>query len=495
MDSSFLPNLKRGFGLSLAILLISSVGSFLSIRSLSNRAERVNHTNVVLQQSEKIASLLKDAETGQRGFLLTGNDLFLTPFKRSRENIFSSIDSLTVLTSDNKRQQINCVQLRMLIRERFNKLDQLIQLQILRKGIDTAELLKGQQIMDQSKQLIQSIQNEEKKLLAIRTNAFLQFSIFTPFMIILTSLFALVITFYFFQKIKRDYEKRLALQQTLERSEIQMVNRIQMIEDIASQISEGNYKVRVPADESDDLGKLSVALNKMATGLDAAFQDFTNREWLKNGLANVNEKMIGEKDIATLSKNILSSLAGYTNSQAAALYLFETDVLRFAAGYALTATDTNKTINLGEGLVGQCAENRKMMVLNQMPHHDIVVSYASGQLKPNNLVVFPLLWENELKGVIELAALSEYNHTVIEFLQQISHSIALSIESAWQHERLYQLLNETQAQTEELQVQQHELEQLNAELENHTQRLQGIGRRTKSATGRTDASQPGTGRT
>ena len=172
-----------------------------------------------------------------------------------------------------------------------------------------------------------------------------------------------------------------------------------------------------------------------------------------------------------LSKNIISYIRDYTGSQAAAIYLHDNDSLHLAAGIALTS-NTKRKILIGEGLIGQCAADRKPMVLNHMPQTDIIVSYASGEVKPDNLFIFPVIWENELKAVIETVSFQPYTEREKEWYKSISLNIGISLESANQHLHLQQLLSETQAQAEELQVQQHELEHLNYDLESQAQKLQ-----------------------
>src|SRR3954466_3646730 len=115
LKNKFLRNLRIGFGVSLLILIASSLLSYYSISNLKKKAGMVNHTNIVLQQSEKVMSQLKDAETGQRGFLLTGSDFFLKPYFTAAQNISGSLDSLQKLTSDNPQQQVHCDSLRILI--------------------------------------------------------------------------------------------------------------------------------------------------------------------------------------------------------------------------------------------------------------------------------------------------------------------------------------------------------------------------------------------
>ena len=245
MPNLIKKNLQRGFGLSLLVLIVSSVASYISIQKLSEQAGWVNHTNVVIQQSERAFSLLKDAESGQRGYLLTGNSVFLIPFKNAENTVFSVIDTLNYLTRDNATQQKNCKQLRLLFQHRFDKLEQLIRLQEGGAMIQGSQLQDGQQTMDETRNLIAEIQKEEKTLLVQRTNRFAFLSWLSPLIIIITSLSALAITLFFYRKVTRDYGLRLALQRSLESNEKETAERIEMIENIASQVSSGNYKVRV----------------------------------------------------------------------------------------------------------------------------------------------------------------------------------------------------------------------------------------------------------
>ncbi len=471
MQNSIQQNLQKGFGLSLLILIISSVASYISIQELSNQAGWVNHTNVVIQQSEKAFSLLKDAESGQRGYLLTGNSVFLQPFKYEEKEVFVVIDTLTYLTSDNEVQQKNCKQLRFLIRNRFNKLEQLIRLQETGTMIQGSQLMEGQQTMDDTRQMTANMQNEEKRLLVKRTKDFNFLSWLTPLIIIITALAAVLITIFFYRKVSHDYGLRLSLQESLEKNEKETTDRIEMIENIASQVSAGNYKIRVSDIEKDNLGKLGIALNKMAAGLDESFEDLKKREWLKNGLALVNEKMIGERDMQVLAKNVVDNMVDYTSSVAAAFYICENNMLHLTASAGLD-NNIKKTFNIGEGLFGKCAEDKKIITLNNLPQNDVVVSYATGNMKPNNLVVVPIVWENDLKAVIEITSLTPYSNIATEFFESASPNIGLSVESAKQNTKLQQLLSETQAQAEELQMQQNELEHLNADLETQAQKLQ-----------------------
>ncbi|MDQ2753190.1 MAG: ATP-binding protein, partial [Bacteroidota bacterium] len=161
----------------------------------------------------------------------------------------------------------------------------------------------------------------------------------------------------------------------------------------------------------------------------------------------------------------------YTSSIAAAIYVCENNTLHLTASLGLDDS-TKKTFSMGEGLVGKCANEQKMITLYNLPQNDIIVSHATGNIKPGNLVILPVIWENDLKAVVELASIEPYSNATIEFFETVSSNIGLSIESAKQNARLQLLLSETQAQAEELQMQQHELEYLNADLETQAQKLQ-----------------------
>ncbi len=471
MPSTVMKNLQQGFGLSLAILIISSLASYISLRTLSNRAEWVAHTNLVLQQSEKIGGLLKDAESSQRGYMLTGIDSFLNPYRAATQTIFSSMEKLTDLTSDNPEQQINCARLSTLVSKRMARLSELIRVQRLGKGFDTSAFIEGQTIMSSTRDLISNIEQREQQLLRERVSSFDFLSWLTPLILLFTSISSIIITIFFYRRVKSDVEKRTLLQRALEESDRQTSERIKIIEEIASQVSAGNYKVRVKEGDGDNLGKISVALNKMATDLDVLFEDYKKRDWIKNGIVLLSDKMLGEKEVQTLSKIVIDTIADYTKSAAAALYLCENDMLKLTAGVALNG-DNKASFQMGEGLIGRCAEEKKMILQNNILQDEIIVNHINGTLKPNNLVVFPILWENELKAVIEAVSFEPYLETATDFFESISSNVGLSLESAKQNTRLQQLLNETQAQAEELQLQQNELEFLNSDLEMQAQKLQ-----------------------
>ena len=472
LQNKFLRNLRIGFGISLFILIASSLLTYLSISNLKKKAGMVNHTNIVLQQSEKVMSQLKDAETGQRGYLLTGSDFFLKPYFAASTNISKSLDSLQELTLDNPSQQKRCDSLRVLISKRLDRLQKLIQTQRAGNLIDPLQLAEGQDVMDKTREVIGEMQNEENHLLVERTADLDYYSTLTPMAIILAAIIALSITVIFYRRVKKDYDMRRVLQLELEEKDKVITSRIAIIENVATQVALGNYKVRVQDNENDDLGKLSEALNRMAQSLDNVFQDLYIRDWAKTGIATLSEKIVGENEFNRLCQNIINFLAEYTNSHSGAFYLLENGSLHLKTGYALPQQAIGQVLNKGEGLAGQCAFSGKEIVISDIPENSIKLLYAAGEVKPRSIVAIPSFFERELKAVIELASTNDFTQKEIDFLSSISYNIGIAIENSQRRTRLLELFQETQTQAEELQAQHAELEQINTELEAQAQKLQ-----------------------
>lgn len=473
MKLSFKNNLGLGLGLSLIILILSSLASYISISNLIKSSDLVSNSNEVINSLENTISTLNDAETGQRGYLLTNNKIFLEPYIGAKQRIGSLFSRIQTQTANNPSQQRKLKDLESVITTRLSILEKTIATKGNGGTIADATLLDGKSYMDDARQLIKDMQNEERDLLAKRTQDLNAFAGYTPFLIILASFLSLMITIFFYGKVSSDYNKRVKLQEKLELLNAETAKRIDIIQNIAREISSGNYKVRVDDATKDDLGNLAGSLNAMAESLQYSFHLLEDKEWLQSGVAQLNDQMVGEKDVKTLTNDLLANIVAHTESCVAALYVLEEDnSLYFTAGYALKPKEKNHTVAFGEGLVGQCLQNNKMILLNDIPDGEITISYASGQTKPKNIVVFPIYRHGITVGVIELATLNTYSPRKLDFLTLISENIGTAIHASQNRRKLQEFLEETQAQGEELQAQHSELEGLNAELEAQTQKIQ-----------------------
>ncbi|RZM04670.1 MAG: histidine kinase, partial [Pedobacter sp.] len=154
MPQTYVRTVQAGFGFSLLLLIATSVASFYSIRNLVLSSERVNHTNRVLQELENVISFAKDAETGQRGYLITGDQLFLEPYVGSYKRTVNSLDTLISLTQDNPSQAPLLQRLRTILDDKFKIMDKSIE----KKLVEVDELKRGKVIMDEARTLVISLQ-------------------------------------------------------------------------------------------------------------------------------------------------------------------------------------------------------------------------------------------------------------------------------------------------------------------------------------------------
>lgn len=473
MQLSLKNNLRLGLGLSLGVLILSSLASFISIKSLIKNAALMEHSNQVINDLNNIMSTLKDAETGQRGYLLSGDETFLEPYNGSQENAYQLYNKLLAKTKDNTHHQQNLLKLKSLLTGRLTILSQTIAFKKETGVINEKNLQIGKKYMDGVRKIISEMQTEEKKILLLRTSRMNVWAGYTPILIIFAAFLSLLITFFFYRKVSFDFNSRIQLQQKLQDINTETSKRIEAIKTIANQISQGNYKIRLDDEVKDDLGNLAGSLNAMAESLQYSFGLLEDKEWLQSGIAKLNDQMVGEKDIKTLANDMLVQIVKHTQSHVAALYVLEEDKNLYLSGkYALNSRKVSHKITSAEGIIGQCLQTERLILLDKIPEGDITVSYATGQTKPKNVVAFPLFHNGFVIGVIELASLYAYTPRKLDFLKTISHNIGVAIHVAQNRKKIQEFLEETQAQAEELQSQHTELEALNAELEAQTQKIQ-----------------------
>jgi len=473
MKSSFQRNLLVGFGVSLLLLIVSSVASFMSIRNLLNSLDQVQRTSEIIQNFDRVLSILKDAETGQRGYLVTGRETFLAPYNGAYELASKELEATKQLVKEDPVQTSNCNQLNEVIEKRLRQLEKLIISKRDSNTINIDELEMGKYYMDEARKLVKRMTDHEKSQLALRTEKMNRLANTTPLLIVLAAVLSMVITIVFFLRINNDFKKRTELQQELQEKDEDITRRIGIIRNIAEKISEGDYATRVPEGGKDGLGVLSVSLNKMASSLDYSFNLLSDKEWMQTGIAELNTKMIGEVDMQSLTAKVIEFVAGYTDSIVGAIYLKENeDELHFSNGYAFMVNANNGTIRMGEGITGQAASIAKHILLTDIDEAGIIVSYAAGSIKPKSIIAVPLQYEKNVTGVIELASLKNYTANDIAFLEAVSQAIGTSINSVQTRKKLQEFLEETQAQSEELQAQHAEMENINTELEAQAHKLQ-----------------------
>lgn len=476
MSVTFTHRLISWYILSMSLLVISAGASYLSIQNLLTNAGKVTHRNLVIRQLELVISDLKDAETGQRGFLLTGNDIFLQPYTGSSGKALELVALIKKNTAQHSGQQTGADELRLLIRRQTGMMQVLIDHK--RAGIlpSTADLLQGKASMDAARRIIDTMEATEQLLLNPGAEEYHRVSAFAPFLFLLASALSLIITSSSFWQINKDLRKRIVLQLALEAKDLGIRNRILLIDHIAGQVSAGNYGIRAIEDEIPEdtgLNNLALHLNKMATALEVSFNSLHTNRWLQTGLNELNDRMIGEKEVERLCGDIITSLSLYTGSLVGALYLLgEDSLLQLQNSYALKRTRHNTSFNLGEGLPGQAAAMGKEILTRQIGQQHLSVSFAIGEVFPESVLNVPIFYERKLIGVMELGSLTVYSDRELQFLKLSAENIGIAIFGSLNRKKIQELLEETQSQSEELQEQHTELESLNSELQLNASRIQ-----------------------
>lgn len=470
--TSLKNNLRIGLGLSLLILFVTSIASYKSIKNLIESAAMVSHSNDVLSGLDEVLSTLKDAETGQRGFLLTGDRSFLEPYNGAMAKALDELNKVGLATEDNALLQKNIVTLKDVIKKRVVLLDYSLNIKSRGGSVSISNLTKGKELMDEARNIVRVMKAAELKLLQDRTTELNKLTSYVPVLIIIAAVLAIMITFFFYRKVSSDFSERMKLQQELEEKNIEIDTRITVIQDIASKISNGDYDIRLNDEQKDGLGSLAGSLNAMAESLQYSFALLAEKEWLQSGIASLNDQMVGEKSVERLANDIIANVVEITDSTLAAFYLIGEDGhLHLEGDYSL-AEDQRKVLRMGEGIAGQVVKSGKQILINDIPDGEMTISYASGMTKPKNIVAVPILRNKYVIGVMEYGSLKIYTPLQLEFLNSISHNIGIAIHVSQNRRKMQELLEETQAQAEELQAQHSELEGLNAELEAQTQKIQ-----------------------
>ncbi|HXS58454.1 MAG TPA: response regulator [Hanamia sp.] len=473
MRSTVKKNLRLGLGLSLALLFISSFASYISIKNLIEGTQMVRNSNQILDNLNSILSVTRDAETGQRGFLLTGNTAFLGPYNDAKGKSDILFEELEKQAANEDLDRKKLAQLKLDVVNRMAILEQNLNHKKNNQPVSAEDLLSGKKYMEDLRETIAIMRNEETRQLESRLMNVKRLANVTPPLIILAAFLAIGITLFFYRKVSSDFNEKNKLQGELEQKNREIEDKISAIENVASQISKGHYKMRLDSITKDNLGSLMISLNSMAASLQHSFNLLQDKEWMQSGIANLNDKMVGEKSIPVLATDILESIVEHTNSQLAAIYLLGDDnLLRLEGSYALAPDENKKVLQVGEGICGQALRSGSMIFLENIPDNEATITYASGKTKPRALVAAPIFRDKNPIGVLELASLESYTPLELDFVKNVSNNIGIAFYGAQNRKKLQDLLEETQAQAEELQTQHSELENMNAELEAQTQKVQ-----------------------
>ena len=254
-----------------------------------------------------------------------------------------------------------------------------------------------------------------------------------------------------------------------------LTTQVRAIAEVATAVTKGDLTRSIQVDARGEVADLKDNLNTMISNLRVTTESNQEQDWLKTNLAKFTRMLQGQRDLFTVGKMLLSELAPLVEAQQGTIYQMETDAeakptLRLLAAYAQRGGQPER-IPVGEGLVGQCALEKQRILLNEIPTGYTRVQSSLGEAAPVSIVVLPMLFEGQTKAVIELASLKPFNVTHITFLEQLTQSIGVVLNTIEATMRTEGLLQQSQQLTVELQSQQKELQQTNEELAQKARQL------------------------
>lgn len=392
-----------GLAMVLAFFLISGVVAYLNIEVLRANNQRIMHTHDVLITLNEVLSTAQDAETGQRGYLLTGNDRYLVPYEEAVAGMTPRLGQIASLTSDNPRQQENLTRLRRHVDAKLAELSETIALrrdQGVQAALAVVATDRGKIEMDAIRDQLSIMRQEEVRL----------------------------------------RQERIA--------QMQVAYRTAILSGVLSGL----------------LGAGLTLLVFILTRRSARAR--AHQSWLQSGQVGLAAAMRGDQTVEQLGESILKFLTHYLECQAGALFKGQDRVFRRVATIGVPDdAGVPRTFTLKDGLLGRVAAEGQPLVLNEVPEGYLKIGSALGQDAPRHLLIAPSFADEVVNVVIELGFLRQVQPRVLELLEQSSGAIGIALRSARYRSDLQDALEETQRQAEELQVQSEELRVSNEELE------------------------------
>ena len=254
-----------------------------------------------------------------------------------------------------------------------------------------------------------------------------------------------------------------------------LTNQVRAIAEVATAVTKGDLTRSIQVEARGEVAELKDNINTMIDNLRLTTDRNKEQDWLKTNLARFTGMLQGQRDLSTVGRLLLSELAPLVNAQQGVIYRMGADnppSMTLLSSFADNGENGHKKrLELGEGLIGQCSLEKRRMLITEMPLDAVPIRSGLFQSVPKNVIVLPVLFEDQVKAVIELASLSDFTASQLAFLDQLTSSIGIvlnSIEATMQTEGL---LEQSQQLATELQTQQRELQQTNEQLGLKAQQL------------------------
>ncbi|MFG6497057.1 ATP-binding protein [Fictibacillus sp. UD] len=453
------------------VIIICLIAAILAVTNQLDtmKGERnfiIQHDFAVRDLTNQIEKDLLTMETNKRAYIITGDESYLQLFNDARSQWAKDYNDLNELLSDNPNQQKNIATINENIKEWIVVAgDPPIK---MKQRNDTAGITAffkkdpGKSKTEQVLQQFDSFRAKEKEITQQRAdhlnnqNRYLEIGLF--------SLLAFVIV------------ASIALAWMISGSIIKTISAV--VATIRAMTTGGNLSSRIHVKSNDEIRDLGEATNELLSS-------FEERDWLQRSVTEVVSKNQGVSSLENLAEIFLSATAQITESSYGAFYIKEgkEENIRFVkkGAFADSAGDVGRSsFKLGQGLIGQCALEKRVQVINKIDADYTLISSGLGETKPRSILIAPIVHEDEIVAVIELASLTEYTEQHIAFIEKVLETFGLTINRVVDRMEIARLLSESQAMTEELQAQSEELQTQSEELQMQSEELQMINEQLES---------------
>ena len=407
----------------IASLILSTIFITLIFHLMSIR-QTVHQSNLIIIKSHELRKFVLDAETSVRGYLITKDESFLTPYNNATDVFDNKFEELEAMTYENPSQNALLKEIHTRVNQWDKRYAKLV-LDLRKKDKDVEKILpsiEGKRMLDNIRSLFTRLIDIEQGFRNQSNDSSIDTVYMTLTIVLIAGMFAGTLIAFFTRK---------------------------------------------------QLMTLSESYNKVIEKQISQNQILEAQEWIQSGKTGLMEQIRGDLSLQELSAKALKYLCNRLDGKVAAIYNLEFSTLKRIGSYAFSEEAQAKiqTFKLGEGLIGQVAIENVIKVIKDVPEDYVTVNSGTGSSRPHQIVLVPLCSDDSIKGVLEIGFFSDIPDNVIEYLKVCSENIAVAIKSAEYKKTLRDLLIESQHQTEELQTQQEELQANNEELEEQTNAL------------------------
>jgi len=463
----------------------------------------------------RISKNMVDQETGKQGFIITGTDNFLEPYYTGQKQLQANLTALHSRLNETSDlallEQVKSLSKQWLEQDAKPKI-------AARREMDTNSVTMndivamiqvgiGKGILDEIRTLLDDFTQIEEQFNLQNSNTVKNEVILmnnqTLFLTLGCIIIGLLLSIFISRNIthplqiltvktnsmavgniqqlvefqNKEHKIRKDEIGEIEQSFYTIANYFKNVIDDIIQVSQGlaeGKQIIAKAKYQGDFIQIKTALETASRKLMQETTQNNVQNWIKTGQAQLNEKISGEQEFIKLTRNIISFLTTYVEAEVGLFYLLNNSTLNLTASYAYTAnSNVPNKFAIGEGLVGYVALEKKVLLRNHAANeHNNIIQSGLATAVPINVILLPFLYDDEVKGVIEIGKSKELSDIQRAFLETIMPNIGVAINTANSRSQMQELLEQSQQQAEELQTQQEKLQSSNEELQSQSEELQ-----------------------